>query len=69
MNIIDKINIKPAGLIIYIPLLISGIVFASFYGGMLPFVVLYGLLLFFPVSFAFTPTLIILIPPLYLQFH
>ena len=53
MNIIDKINIKPAGLIIYIPLLISGIVFASFYGGMLPFVVLYGLLLFFPVSFGY----------------
>ena len=53
MNIIDKIHIKPAGFIIYVLLLIAGIVFASFYGGMLPFVILYGLLLFFPVSFLY----------------
>ena len=50
MNVIDKINIKTEGLIIYLLLLVSGIVFASFYGGLLPFVILYGLLLFFPVS-------------------
>lgn len=43
-----RFNIK--GSIIYITILISSIVFASFYGGLLPFALLYGILLLIPVS-------------------
>ncbi len=53
MKIIDRIDISPAGSAIYIIFLTAGIVFASFYGGLLPFVILYGLLLLIPVSIAY----------------
>ena len=53
MNIIDRINLKPAGMAVYLILLVSSVVFASFYGGILPFIILYGLLLFFPVSMVY----------------
>ena len=41
------------GSIIYILLLTACIVFASFFGGLLPFVLLYGILLLLPVSFIY----------------
>ena len=42
-------NIKNS--IAYALILTAGIIFASFYGGLLPFVILYGILLLVPVSF------------------
>ena len=53
MKIIDKIDISPAGSVIYIIFLIAAIVFASFFGGLLPYVILYGILLLIPVSIAY----------------
>ena len=53
MNIIEEIHVKLPGLIIYAVLLAASLVFASFYGGVLPFVLLYGILLFFPVSLVY----------------
>lgn len=44
----NKINCS-----IYILILAASVVFASFYGGLLPFVVLYGVVLFVPVSALF----------------
>ena len=46
-----RFNIK--GSIAYFLILIAGIVFASFYGGLLPFIILYGELLIVPISFIY----------------
>lgn len=45
-----KIRLNKKGFIIYILLLIASVVFASYSGGLLPYVLLYGILLFIPVS-------------------
>ncbi|MCR4924331.1 MAG: DUF58 domain-containing protein [Lachnospiraceae bacterium] len=45
-----KISFNKAGSIIYILSLIAGLVFASFYGGSLPFLILYGLIFILIIS-------------------
>lgn len=53
MNTIDSVRLNPRGFIIFSALFIGCIVFASFYGGVLPFVLLPGIILIIPVSFAY----------------
>ena len=48
-----RIHFRLKGSIIYLIILTACIVFASFYGGLLPFILLYGTLLFVPVSFIY----------------
>ena len=48
-----SIRFNKKGCTAYIIVLISVIVFASFYGGVLPFLLLYAFLLFIPVSVAY----------------
>ena len=45
-----KIRFNKTGCIIYSLILTACIIFASFYGGLLPFVMLYGIILIIPVS-------------------
>jgi uncharacterized protein (DUF58 family) len=45
-----KVHVNRIRLIIYFIMLTGSIVFASFYGGLLPFVILYGMIVFIPVS-------------------
>lgn len=50
MNAFDRININIRNFIIYLMILIASVVFASFCGGLLPYVLLYGMFLLLPVS-------------------
>ncbi|MCR5421011.1 MAG: DUF58 domain-containing protein [Lachnospiraceae bacterium] len=48
-----KIRFNLTGSFIYISVLILSVIFASFYGGLLPYVLLYGNLVILPVSFVY----------------
>lgn len=45
-----RVRLNKKGFIIYILILTGSVIYASFYGGLLPFILLYGVLLFLPVS-------------------
>ena len=49
-----SIRFNKIGLIVYLVIVTACVVFASFYGGLFPFVLLYGSLLLLPVSFLYT---------------